>query len=67
MALEATLPWPPSVNHYWAARGNARYLSPRARAWREEASWRLRAARNGRGRITRRDYVLSVIAELARR
>ena len=51
MALEATLPWPPSVNHYWAARGNARYLSPRARAWREEASWRLREARNGKGRI----------------
>ena len=43
MALEATLPWPPSVNHYWAARGNTRYLSPRARAWHREAWALLRA------------------------
>ncbi|ULR41384.1 RusA family crossover junction endodeoxyribonuclease [Thermus sp. NEB1569] len=50
--MRATLPWPPSVNHYWAARDNARYLSPRARAWRDEAAWRLREARNGKGRIS---------------
>lgn len=47
-ALEATLPWPPSVNHYWAARGNARYLSPRARAWHQEAWAILRAAWRGK-------------------
>lgn len=35
--LEATLPWPPSVNHYWATNGHGRYLSPRARAWQKEA------------------------------
>ena len=45
--LEATLPWPPSVNHYWAARGNARYLSPRARAWHQEAWAILRGAWRG--------------------
>jgi len=43
MALEATLPWPPSVNHYWAARGNARYLAPHAQAWHREAWAILRA------------------------
>ena len=26
LELEATLPWPPSTNHYWAARGKSRYL-----------------------------------------
>lgn len=35
--IEVRLPWPPSVNHYWAARGNARYISPQARAWQREA------------------------------
>lgn len=47
MALEATLPWPPSVNHYWAARGRGRYLSPRAQAWHREAWAVLRAQKNG--------------------
>ena len=46
--LEVALPWPPSVNHYWAARGNARYLSPRARAWHQEAWAILRGAWRGK-------------------
>lgn len=49
--MRAVVPWPPSVNHYWAAKGRGRYLSPRARAWREEAAWAFRQARNGKGRI----------------
>ena len=35
--LDVSLPWPPSVNHYWGARGHGRYLSPHARAWHKEA------------------------------
>lgn len=48
MALEATLPWPPSVNHYWAARGKGRYLSPHARAWHQEAWAILKASWRGK-------------------
>lgn len=50
-ALQAELPWPPSVNHYWAARGKGRYLSPRARRWTEEAVWALRRVKNGHGTV----------------
>jgi crossover junction endodeoxyribonuclease RusA len=35
--LDVTLPWPPSINHYWGARGRGRYLSPQARRWHKEA------------------------------
>ena len=43
--LDVTLPWPPSVNHYWAARGKGRYIAPHARAWHREAWSILRAHR----------------------
>lgn len=39
------LPWPPSVNHYWGHRGSRRFLSPRARGWKKEATVLVRAAR----------------------
>lgn len=39
------LPWPPSVNHYWGHRGSRRFLSPKVRAWRREATVLVRAAR----------------------
>jgi crossover junction endodeoxyribonuclease RusA len=42
--LEVRLPWPPSVNHYWKARGSRRFVSPTAKAWLEEAVLLLRAA-----------------------
>ncbi|UZX16542.1 RusA family crossover junction endodeoxyribonuclease [Thermus sp. PS18] len=45
MTLDITFPWPPSVNHYWAARGNGRYLSPQAKAWHKEAWALLKAQR----------------------
>lgn len=35
--LDVLLPWPPSINHYWGARGRGRYLSPQARRWHKEA------------------------------
>ena len=43
--LEVKLPWPPSVNHYWKARGSRRFISPQAKAWLDEAVLLLRAAR----------------------
>ena len=43
--LEVKLPWPPSVNHYWKARGSRRFISPAAKAWLDEAILLLRAAR----------------------
>jgi len=43
--LEVRLPWPPSVNHYWKARGNRRFISSAARAWLDEAVMLLRASR----------------------
>lgn len=39
------LPWPPSVNHYWGHRGSRRFLSPKVRAWKREATVLVRAAR----------------------
>jgi len=35
--LDVLLPWPPSINHYWGARGRGRYLSPQSRRWHKEA------------------------------
>jgi len=43
--LDVTLPWPPSVNHYWAARGKGRYIAPHARAWHREVWAILKAQR----------------------
>lgn len=34
--LTLTLPWPPSVNHYWLQKGSMRFLSPKALAFRRE-------------------------------
>lgn len=39
------LPWPPTVNHYWGHRGSRRFLSPRVKEWRREATVLVRAAR----------------------
>jgi crossover junction endodeoxyribonuclease RusA len=43
--LEVKLPWPPSVNHYWRARGNRRFINPMAKAWLDEAILLLRSTR----------------------
>jgi crossover junction endodeoxyribonuclease RusA len=43
--LRVKLPWPPSVNHYWKARGSRRFISPKAKAWLDEAVLLLRASR----------------------
>jgi crossover junction endodeoxyribonuclease RusA len=42
--LSVKLPWPPSVNHYWKARGGGRFIAPRARAWLDGAVLLLRAS-----------------------
>jgi crossover junction endodeoxyribonuclease RusA len=49
--IHATLPWPPSVNHYWKSSGKRRYISPQARQWLEEALWLLTKARDTRPTI----------------
>ena len=33
--MEYRLPWPPSVNHYWHQRGSRRFLSAKARDYKE--------------------------------
>lgn len=33
--IQLLLPWPPSVNNYWHARGNTRYISKAGREFRE--------------------------------
>lgn len=35
MTIQLLLPWPPSVNRYWLARGNTRFISKAGRAFRE--------------------------------
>lgn len=58
------LPYPPSANRYWrtsAFRGHARtYLSPEAKAYREDVAWRAKLAGveplQGRVQLTVRLY-----------
>lgn len=48
--LTLTLPWPPSVNHYWMQdrkRGRT-YIGKKGVAYRSEAGWLARIARAGR-------------------
>lgn len=35
-----TLPWPPSVNHYWRRNGNRYFVSSEGRKYREEVCLR---------------------------
>lgn len=43
--IELVLPWPPSVNHYWAhVRGRA-YITEQGRAFRDAVIWECRAKR----------------------
>jgi crossover junction endodeoxyribonuclease RusA len=35
MGMEYRLPWPPSVNHYWHQRGARRFLSARAKEYKQ--------------------------------
>lgn len=35
MTIQLLLPWPPSVNRYWLARGNTRFISKAGIAFRE--------------------------------
>jgi crossover junction endodeoxyribonuclease RusA len=46
--IHTTLPWPPSVNHYWKSNGTRRFISPQAKQWLEEAIWLLKQAKGGR-------------------
>ena len=33
--IQITLPWPPSVNHYWLQRGKARFIGAKGKAFRQ--------------------------------
>ena len=35
MTLTLRLPWPPSVNHYWFAKGNRRFIGKAGKEFRE--------------------------------
>ena len=35
MHIQLSLPWPPSVNRYWLARGNQRFISKAGRIFRQ--------------------------------
>lgn len=36
MTIQLLLPWPPSVNNYWLARGNTRFISKAGKAFRSD-------------------------------
>ena len=42
--MRITLPYPPSVNHYWGVSGKRRYIMPRGVAFRETVALELCAA-----------------------
>ena len=33
--IQLLLPWPPSINHYWLARGNTRFISKAGKQFRQ--------------------------------
>ncbi len=41
-----TLPWPPTVNHYWRNVSGRTLISSQGRAYREQVGWAVRVARN---------------------
>lgn len=43
--ITLTLPYPPSVNHYWRRRGAQYFVSREGKAYREAVGWQVRAAR----------------------
>lgn len=43
--IEFTLPWPPSVNHYWRNFRGRMVISARGRAYRDEAKAAIRVQR----------------------
>jgi len=36
--IQLLLPWPPSVNNYWLARGNTRFISAAGKAFRRDVA-----------------------------
>lgn len=42
--IRLTLPWPPSVNHYWRNWRGRMVISGEGRDYREAAAWSIRAA-----------------------
>ena len=40
-----TLPWPPTVNHYWRHWNGRNIISREGRAYREHVAWLVRTAR----------------------
>jgi crossover junction endodeoxyribonuclease RusA len=58
-AVTLELPWPPSVNHYWASSGRRRYVGPKGVAFREEVFWIVRRA-NGNGAFKDRRVAVSI-------
>lgn len=44
--LILTLPYPPSVNTYWGFKGSHRYLTPKAKAFKEQVAWIFKATRH---------------------
>lgn len=45
--FQISLPYPPSVNHYWGSRGNYRYLTAKAKAFRAATIEAVRLAGHG--------------------
>lgn len=43
--MRLTLPYPPSVNHYWCASGKRRYISHAGRKFRRDSFYLIKAAR----------------------
>jgi len=45
--MKAVLSLPPSTNRLYRAYGNRVYMTHHAKAWKEEAQWRLKALHHG--------------------
>lgn len=67
-SLLLTLPWPPTVNHYWGTRGKSRFLKPAAKVFRAAVlSAFYGARRQGFGRAKLRVDVLACPPDARRR
>ena len=43
--IALTLPYPPSVNHYWMTKGKARFICAAGKLFREQVAWIVRGKR----------------------
>lgn len=59
MTYMLELPFPPSINNYYGARGNTRFLKPAGKLFREQVAWYVKSRK-----VAKLEGRLSVVVRL---